>query len=152
MLTVRITRLRISQTNSRPKAACVLTASPHLPMRRMSPGIRRHLTVAKLADFADDVDNGPTVVPIRQYLARKRAGVGSATVLDNPRLDKLRTNGDLFLAESETGRSRSFAESTHRASPNRPLSFAAAPTASRNRVLSQRRRRSGSLRRHRRHH
>jgi glucose/arabinose dehydrogenase len=79
-----------------------------------SPGIRRHLTVADLPVPAPDqsVDNGPTVVP-RPANAWPIPPKGFkvdlyATGLDNPRLLGTAPNGDIFLAESETGKIRVF--------------------------------------------
>ena len=79
-----------------------------------SPGIRRHLTVADLPVPAPDqsVDNGPTVVP-RPANAWPIPPKGFkvdlyATGLDNPRLLRTAPNGDLFLAESETGKIKVF--------------------------------------------
>jgi glucose/arabinose dehydrogenase len=79
-----------------------------------SPGIRRHLTVADLPQPAPDqsVDNGPSVVP-RPANAWPIAPKGFkvelySTGLDNPRLLRVAPNGDLFLAESETGKIKIF--------------------------------------------
>jgi glucose/arabinose dehydrogenase len=79
-----------------------------------SPGIRRHLTVADLPAPApnESVDNGPTLVP-RPAGAWPIAPKGFkvelyATGLDNPRLIRTAPNGDLFLAESETGKIKVF--------------------------------------------
>ena len=79
-----------------------------------SPGTRRHLTVADLPEPAPDqsVDNGPTIVP-RPADAWPIAAKGYkvdlyATDLDNPRLIRFAPNGDLFLAESSTGKIRVF--------------------------------------------
>ena len=75
-----------------------------------SPGTRRHLTAADLPAPAPDqsVDNGPKVVP-RPSDAWPKAPAGFkvelyATDLDNPRLIRTAPNGDIFLAESETGK------------------------------------------------
>src|ERR1039458_6854974 len=75
-----------------------------------SPGIRRHLTVADLPAPApaESVDNGPTLVP-RQANNWPVAPKGFkvvlyATDLDNPRLLRTAPNGDLFLAESASGK------------------------------------------------
>ena len=79
-----------------------------------SPGIRRHLTVADLPAPAPDqsVDNGPSVVarPDNAWpIAPKGFKVDLyATGLDNPRLLRTAPNGDIFLAESETGKIRVF--------------------------------------------
>ena len=79
-----------------------------------SPGIRRHLPVADLPAAAPEqsVDNGPTLVP-RPDSAWPIAPKGFkvdlyATGLDNPRLIRTAPNGDLFLAESETGKIKVF--------------------------------------------
>ena len=79
-----------------------------------APGIRRHLTVADLPAPAPEqsVDNGPTLVP-RPANAWPIAPKGFkvelyATGLDNPRLLRVAPNGDLFLAESETGKIKVF--------------------------------------------
>jgi glucose/arabinose dehydrogenase len=79
-----------------------------------SPGIRRHLTVADLpAPMPEQsVDNGPTVVP-RPADAWPKAPDGFkvelyTTGLDNPRLLRVAPNGDLFLAESGSGKIRVF--------------------------------------------
>ncbi|MGA2085885.1 MAG: PQQ-dependent sugar dehydrogenase [Terracidiphilus sp.] len=79
-----------------------------------SPGIRRHLTVADLPAPAPEqsVDNGPTLVPRPDNawpIAPKGFKVDLyATGLDNPRLIRTAPNGDLFLAESETGKIKVF--------------------------------------------
>ena len=79
-----------------------------------SPGIRRHLTVSDLPAPAPEqsVDNGPKLVP-RPDSAWPIAPKGFkvtlyATGLDNPRLLRTAPNGDLFLAESETGKIKVF--------------------------------------------
>ena len=79
-----------------------------------SPGTRRHLTLADLPAPAPDqsVDNGPTVVA-RPADAWPKAPKGFkvelyATGLDNPRLLRFAPNGDLFLAESQTGKIKVF--------------------------------------------
>src|ERR1700751_5380074 len=79
-----------------------------------SPGTRRHLTVADLPGpmQKQSVDNGPSVVP-RPANAWPVAPKGFkvdlyATGLDNPRLLRFAPNGDLFLAESETGKIKVF--------------------------------------------
>jgi glucose/arabinose dehydrogenase len=75
-----------------------------------SPGTRRHLTAADLPGPAPEqsVDNGPKVVP-RPNDAWPKAPAGFkvtlyASDLDNPRLIRTAPNGDIFLAESETGK------------------------------------------------
>ena len=79
-----------------------------------SPGIRRHLTASDLPAPAPDqsVDNGPPVVP-RPADAWPKAPKGFkvelyATGLDNPREMRTAPNGDIFLAESETGKIKVF--------------------------------------------
>ena len=79
-----------------------------------APGIRRHLTVGDLPDPAPDqsVDNGPNIVP-RPANAWPIAPKGFkvelyTTDLDNPRLIRFAPNGDLFLAESATGKIKVF--------------------------------------------
>jgi glucose/arabinose dehydrogenase len=79
-----------------------------------APGTRRHLTVADLPAPAPDesVDNGPSVVP-RPANAWPQAPKGFkvelyASGLDNPRLLRTAPNGDIFLAESETGKIKVF--------------------------------------------
>ena len=79
-----------------------------------SPGTRRHLTVADLPEPMPEqsVDNGANVVP-RPANAWPIAPKGFkvelyATDLDNPRLIRFAPNGDLFLAESETGKIKIF--------------------------------------------
>ncbi|HVZ83923.1 MAG TPA: sorbosone dehydrogenase family protein [Terracidiphilus sp.] len=79
-----------------------------------APGIRRHLTLADLPEPMPEqsVDNGPTVVP-RPANAWPIAPKGFkvelyASDLDNPRLLRVAPNGDLFLAESETGKIKIF--------------------------------------------
>lgn len=79
-----------------------------------SPGTRRHITVNDLPAPAPDqsVDNGPSMIP-RPANAWPLAPKGFkvelyATSLDNPRLLRLAPNGDLFLAESATGKIKVF--------------------------------------------
>ena len=78
------------------------------------PGIRRHLTAADLPAPAPEqsVDNGPTLVP-RPGNAWPIAPKGFkvelyAADLDNPRLLRTAPNGDLFLAESASGKIKVF--------------------------------------------
>jgi glucose/arabinose dehydrogenase len=79
-----------------------------------SPGTRRHLTVADLPGPMPEqsVDNGPDVVarPANAWpIAPKGFKVELyATSLDNPRLLRIAPNGDLFLAESQTGKIKVF--------------------------------------------
>ena len=124
-----------------------------------SPGIRRHLTVADLPDPAPDqsVDNGPNIVP-RPANAWPIAPKGFkvelyTTGLDNPRLIRFAPNGDLFLAESETGKDQSLPRRRREGQPQTNLRLRRRPaSALRHRVLSQRRAPAMGLhRRHRRH-
>jgi len=79
-----------------------------------SPGTRRHLTAADLPAPAPDqsVDNGPQVVarPANAWpIAPKGFKVELyATDLENPRLIRFAPNGDLFLAESASGKIKVF--------------------------------------------
>jgi len=79
-----------------------------------SPGTRRHLTAADLPAPSpqESVDNGPNVVA-RPANAWPQAPKGFkvdlyATGLDNPRLMRTAPNGDIFLAESQSGKIRVF--------------------------------------------
>jgi glucose/arabinose dehydrogenase len=78
------------------------------------PGTRRHLTVADLPAPApnESIDNGPELVSRPEGawpIAPKGFKVELyATGLDNPRLLRTAPNGDLFLAESETGKIKVF--------------------------------------------
>jgi len=79
-----------------------------------APGIRRHLTAADLPQPMPEqsVDNGPTVVPRPEGawpIAPKGFKVELYTTgLDNPRLIRFAPNGDLFLAESASGKIKIF--------------------------------------------
>ena len=95
-----------------------------------SPGTRRHVTVGDLPAPAPDqsVDNGPGMVP-RPANAWPIAPRGFkvelyATGLDNPRLLRVAPNGDLFLAESETGKIRVFRGVTPDGKPQQTSVFA----------------------------
>jgi glucose/arabinose dehydrogenase len=79
-----------------------------------SPGTRRHVTVADLPapDPAESVDNGAHMVPRPEGVwpvAPKGFKVELYTTgLDNPRLIRTAPNGDIFLAESQTGKVKIF--------------------------------------------
>jgi len=95
-----------------------------------SPGIRRHLTVADLPDPAPDqsVDNGPNIVP-RPANAWPIAPQGFkvelyTTDLDNPRLIRFAPNGDLFLAESASGKIKIFRGVDAKGNPKQTSVFA----------------------------
>jgi glucose/arabinose dehydrogenase len=95
-----------------------------------SPGIRRHVTIADLPAPAPDqsVDNGPSMAarPANAWpIAPKGFKVELyATGLDNPRLLRVAPNGDLFLAESETGKIRVFRGVTSDGKPQQTSVFA----------------------------
>ena len=95
-----------------------------------SPGTLRHLTVEDLPAPAEDqsVDNGPSVVarPSNAWpVAPKGFKVELyATGLDNPRLLRVAPNGDLFLAESETGKIKVFRGVTSDGKPQQTSVFA----------------------------
>jgi glucose/arabinose dehydrogenase len=95
-----------------------------------SPGIRRHLTVADLPDPAPDqsVDNGANIVP-RPANAWPIAPKGFkvelyTTGLDNPRLIRFAPNGDLFLAESASGKIKIFRGVDAKGNPKETSVFA----------------------------
>jgi glucose/arabinose dehydrogenase len=95
-----------------------------------SPGTRRHITVNDLPAPAQDqsVDNGPSMVarPSNAWpIAPKGFKVEMyATGLDNPRLLRLAPNGDLFLAESATGKIKVFRGVTPDGKPQQTSVFA----------------------------
>jgi glucose/arabinose dehydrogenase len=79
-----------------------------------APGNRRKITVADLPEpnQAQSIDNGPKMVP-RPDDAWPKAPAGFrveqyASGLDRPRLIRAAPNGDLFVAESESGRIKVF--------------------------------------------
>jgi len=95
-----------------------------------SPGTRRHIKVGDLPAPAPDqsVDNGPSIVP-RPANAWPIAPKGFkvelyTTGLDNPRLLRLAPNGDLFLAESESGKIKVFRGVTLDGKPQQVSVFA----------------------------
>jgi len=97
-----------------PKQAVLTGQSAFTDAAHEAPGIRRHLTVADLPAPAPDqsVDNGPSMVP-RPANAWPIAPKGFkvelyAAGLDNPRLIRVAPNGDLFLAESSSGKIKIF--------------------------------------------
>ena len=79
-----------------------------------SPGVRRKLTVADLpAPYATLSADNPSHVVDRPANAWPQGPPGFkvtlyATELDNPRLIRTAPNGDLFLAESQSGKIRVF--------------------------------------------
>ncbi len=103
-----------SQAKSAPQQPVLTGQAAFTDAAHESPGIRRHLTVADLPAPApeESVDNGPTLVP-RPVNAWPIAPKGFkvelyASGLDNPRLLRTAPNGDLFLAESATGKIKVF--------------------------------------------
>jgi glucose/arabinose dehydrogenase len=101
-------------TKSTPQKTVLTGHAAFTDAAHEAPGIRRHLTVADLPAPApeESVDNGPKLVP-RPDNAWPIAPKGFkvelyATGLDNPRLIRTAPNGDLFLAESETGKIKVF--------------------------------------------
>ena len=95
-----------------------------------SPGTRRHLTVMDLPAPAQEqsVDNGPRMAP-RPSTAWPVAPQGFkvelyATGLDNPRLLRVAPNGDLFLAESASGKIKVFRGVTSNGKPQQTSVFA----------------------------
>jgi glucose/arabinose dehydrogenase len=103
-----------SSANAAPSHAVLTGQAAFTDAAHESPGTRRHLTVADLPAPTpqESVDNGPTIVPRPENLlpiAPKGFKVELyATGLDNPRLIRTAPNGDLFLAESETGKIKVF--------------------------------------------
>ena len=100
--------------NSATKSAVLTGQAAFTDAAHESPGTRRHLTVADLPEPMPEqsVDNGANVVP-RPANAWPIAPKGFkvelyATDLENPRLIRFAPNGDLFLAESETGKIKVF--------------------------------------------
>ncbi len=103
-----------SQAQNSPKHPVLTGQAAFTDAAHESPGTRRHLTVADLPEPAPEqsVDNGPTVVP-RPANGWPIAPNGFkvdlyVTGLDNPRLIRFAPNGDLFLAESESGKIKVF--------------------------------------------
>jgi len=95
-----------------------------------APGTRRKVTVADLPapDPSESVDNGANLVP-RPQGAWPQAPKGFkvelyATGLDNPRLIRTAPNGDIFLAESQTGKIRVFRGVKKDGTPNQVSEFA----------------------------
>ena len=95
-----------------------------------SPGTRRKVTAADLPapDPSESVDNGAHMVP-RPEGAWPQAPKGFkvelyTTGLDNPRLIRTAPNGDIFLAESQTGKIRVFRGVKKDGTPNQVSEFA----------------------------
>lgn len=95
-----------------------------------SPGTRRHLTAADLPAPSPDqsVDNGADMIP-RPKDAWPKAPKGFkvelyASGLDNPREMRTAPNGDIFLAESETGKIKVFHGVTPDGKPQQVSVFA----------------------------
>jgi glucose/arabinose dehydrogenase len=97
-----------------PKQPVLIGQAAFTDAAHEAPGTRRHLTVADLPAPVPEqsVDNGANIVP-RPANAWPVAPKGFkveqySTGLDNPRLIRFAPNGDLFLAESATGKIRVF--------------------------------------------
>ena len=103
-----------ASSSSTPTANVLTGQAAFTDAAHESPGTRRHVTVGDLPAPAPDqsVDNGPSMIPRPPNawpIAPKGFKVEQyATSLDNPRLLRLAPNGDLFLAESATGRIKIF--------------------------------------------
>ena len=98
----------------RDAAGALVHQSAFTDFRGEAPGVRRHLTLADLPEpgATGSSNNGPEMVR-RPEGAMPRVPPGfkvelAATGLDNPRLIRVAPNGDLFLAESETGKIKVF--------------------------------------------
>ena len=122
---------RPDQKHQNPLASPVLTGqAAFTDAAHESPGTRRHLTVKDLPAPAPDqsVDNGARMIPRPQDawpVAPKGFKVELyATGLDNPRLLRVAPNGDLFLAESESGKIRVFRGVTADGKPQQVSVFA----------------------------
>ena len=113
-----------------PKQAVLTGQAAFTDASHEAPGTRRHLTVADLPEPAPDqsVDNGPNMVP-RPANAWPIAPKGFkvelyTTELDNPRLIRFAPNGDLFLAESATGKIKVFRGVDAKGNPKETSVFA----------------------------
>lgn len=114
-LPISLVAFAVTKSQEPPNEHSVLTGqAAFTDALHESPGTRRHLTVADLPAPAPDqsVDNGPDVVdrPADAWpVAPKGFKVDLyATGLDNPREIRTAPNGDLFLAESESGKIKVF--------------------------------------------
>ena len=119
-----------SQAQNSPQHPVLTGQAAFTDAAHESPGTRRHLTVADLPAPAPEqsVDNGPTVVP-RPANAWPIAPNGFkvdlyTTGLDNPRLIRFAPNGDLFLAESESGKIKVFRGVDAKGNPKETSVFA----------------------------
>ncbi len=120
----------VSSADSDNKHPVLTAQSAFTDAAHESPGIRRHITLADLPAPAEDqsVDNGPDVVP-RPANAWPIAPKGFkvemyATDLDNPRELRTAPNGDIFLAESESGEIKVFRGVTPDGKPQQMSVFA----------------------------
>ncbi|HEY1806221.1 MAG TPA: PQQ-dependent sugar dehydrogenase [Terracidiphilus sp.] len=112
--TLSISAAPAAGDSSKPGRAVLTGQDAFTDAAHESPGTRRHLTVADLPEPKPEqsVDNGATVVP-RPANAWPIAPKGFkvelyAADLDNPRLIRFAPNGDLFLAESASGKIKIF--------------------------------------------
>ncbi len=119
-----------SQAQNSPQHPVLTGQSAFTDAAHESPGTRRHLTVADLPAPAPEqsVDNGANMVP-RPANAWPIAPDGFkvdlyTTGLDNPRLIRFAPNGDLFLAESQTGKIRVFRGVDAKGNPKETSVFA----------------------------
>jgi glucose/arabinose dehydrogenase len=106
--------LSLTVAAQREKGAVLTGKAAFTDAAHESPGIRRHLTAGDLPapNPSESVDNGAPMVS-RPANAWPKAPKGFkvelyATDLDNPREMRTAPNGDIFLAESETGKIKVF--------------------------------------------
>jgi len=131
LLSIGVVAAKKSSPDKNPSSTPVLKGpAAFTDAAHESPGTRRHVTVGDLPAPAPDqsVDNGPSMVS-RQANAWPIAPKGFkvelyATGLDNPRLLRVAPNGDLFLAESESGKIRVFRGVTADGKPQQTSVFA----------------------------
>ena len=113
------------------KTDAPLPQAPFTDFRLEEPGKVRKITAQDLpAPYAtDSAANGPQVVSRpRDAWPKAPAGFGVqqyATGLDNPRLIRTAPNGDIFLAESSSGKIRVFRGFTANGKPEQVEIFAA---------------------------
>jgi len=120
-----------ASANTKPvKTTAPAPQPPYTDFRYEEPGKVRRITVQDLpAPYSSDsAGNAPKVVP-RPQGAWPKAPAGFsvqqyATGLDNPRLIRTAPNGDLFLAESSSGKIRVFRGTTREGKPEEAGIFA----------------------------
>lgn len=113
-LAVLVGACPVLQADGPPASPTITGTAAFTDYSQEKPGVRRKITVADLPQpFATPtIDNGPAVVP-RPNDAWPQAPKGFkvslyTTGLDNPRELRTAPNGDIFLAESETGKIKVF--------------------------------------------